>query len=59
MSTLGIIVLVVLVLLLLGAMPAWGYSRDWGYGPVGILGVLLIIAIVLWATGVFDVTVTT
>lgn len=59
MSTLGIIILVILVLLVLGALPTWGYSRDWGYGPVGLLGLLLIIAIVLWATGVFNVTVTT
>ena len=59
MSTLGIIILVVLVLAVLGSLPAWGYSRDWGYGPFGILGVLLVIAIILWAVGVFDVAVTT
>lgn len=41
MSTLGIIIIVVLVLAVLGSAPAWGYSRDWGYGPIGILGVLL------------------
>jgi hypothetical protein len=58
MSTLGIILLVVLVLLLLGALPSWGYSRDWGYGPVGLIGLLLIIVIVLALTGVFRVTVT-
>ena len=59
MSTLGIIILVVLVLAVLGSLPTWGYSRGWGYGPFGLLGVLLVIAIILWLTGVFDVAVTT
>lgn len=54
MSTLGIILLVVLVLLLLGALPSWGYSRGWGYGPSGLLGLLLIIVIILALTGTFN-----
>jgi hypothetical protein len=54
MSTLGVILLVVLVLLLLGAFPAWPYSRGWGYGPSGVLSFLLIIVIVLALTGVFS-----
>jgi hypothetical protein len=37
------IILVLLVLMLLGALPTWGYSRSWGYGPVGIIVVLLIL----------------
>jgi hypothetical protein len=53
MSTLGVILLVVLVLLLLGAFPAWPYSRGWGYGPTGVLSFLLIIVIVLALTGAF------
>jgi Protein of unknown function (DUF3309) len=57
MSTLGIILLVVLVLLLLGAVPAWPHSREWGYGPSGLLGLLLIIVIVLALTGVFRTAV--
>jgi hypothetical protein len=56
MSTLGIILLIVLVLLLLGSVPTWSYSRNWGYGPSGLLGLLLIIVIVLALTGVFRVT---
>lgn len=48
MSTLLIIIL---VLFLVGALPSWGYSRNWGYGPGGIVGVLLIIVIVLALTG--------
>jgi hypothetical protein len=57
MSTLGVILLVVLVLLLLGAIPAWPYSRGWGYGPSGILGFLLILVVVLALTGAFSTVV--
>ena len=49
---LGTILLVVLILLLLGAIPAWPHSRGWGYGPSGILGVLLVVLIVLLLVGV-------
>ena len=46
---LGTILLVVLILMLLGAMPAWPHSRSWGYGPSGGLGlVVLIINILLF-----------
>ena len=48
---LGTILLVVLVLMVLGAIPAWPHSRAWGYGPSGGLGLLLIIVIVLLLTG--------
>jgi Protein of unknown function (DUF3309) len=51
MSALGVILLVVLVLLLLGAMPRWGHSRNWGYGPSGGLGLLLVILLVLVLAG--------
>ena len=51
MSTLGIILLVILILLLVGAMPSWGYSRGLGYGPSGILGVILVIVIILLLMG--------
>jgi hypothetical protein len=40
------ILLIVLVLMLLGALPAWPYSRSWGYAPSGVLIVLLIIVII-------------
>jgi len=43
----GTILLIVLVLLLLGGLPAWPYSRNWGYGPSGILGLLLVVLLVL------------
>ncbi len=44
---LGLLLLVVLVLALFGAVPAWPYSRDWGYGPSGGLGLVLLILVVL------------
>ncbi len=47
----GLVLLIVLVLLLLGAIPTWSYSRSWGYGPSGILGVILIVVVVLLLTG--------
>jgi hypothetical protein len=48
---LGTILLIVVVLMLLGAIPAWPYSRGWGYGPSGGLGLVLIIVVVLLLTG--------
>lgn len=49
--TLGTILLIILILVLLGAIPAWPYSRSWGYGPSGIVGVILIIIIILLLMG--------
>lgn len=49
---LGTILLIILILLLIGALPSWPYSRAWGYGPSGGLGVLLVIIIVLLLLGV-------
>jgi hypothetical protein len=49
--TLGTILLIVLILLLIGAIPRWGYSRSWGYGPSGLVGIILIIVLVLALTG--------
>ena len=49
--TLGTILLIVLVLLLIGAMPRWSHSRNWGYGPSGGLGVALIIVVALLLMG--------
>ena len=49
--TLGTILLIVLILILIGAIPSWPHSRGWGYGPSGIVGVLLIIVIVLLLMG--------
>jgi hypothetical protein len=43
----GLILLIILLILLLGGLPAWPYSRSWGYGPSGVLGLLLVILLVL------------
>ena len=48
---LGTLLLVVLILLLLGALPAWPYSRSWGYYPSGLFGTVLVIVIVLLLLG--------
>jgi Protein of unknown function (DUF3309) len=45
------ILLVILILMLLGAVPAWPYSRDWGYAPSGGLGLVVLILLVLVLTG--------
>jgi hypothetical protein len=45
------IILLILVLVLVGALPTWPYSRSWGYYPSGLLGVLLIIVVLLALTG--------
>ena len=43
----GLMLLIIVILLLLGAVPTWPYSRQWGYGPSGGLGLVLIVLIVL------------
>ena len=45
------ILIIILMLILTGALPNWGHSRNWGYGPGGIVGVLLIVVIVLALMG--------
>lgn len=47
----GTILLIILILLLIGAFPAWPYSRGWGYYPTGGLGLVLIIVIILLVMG--------
>ncbi|MBI1622252.1 DUF3309 family protein [Aquamicrobium zhengzhouense] len=49
--TLGTILIIILILILLGAFPAWPHSRGWGYGPSGILGVVLVIVLILVLMG--------
>ena len=48
---LGTILLIALVLLLVGAIPSWPHSRSWGYGPSGLLGVVLVVVLILALTG--------
>lgn len=49
--SLGTILLIVLVLLLVGAIPSWPHSRNWGYAPSGGIGLLLIILLILFLLG--------
>jgi hypothetical protein len=47
----GTILLVILILMLLGAIPAWPHSRSWGYGPSGGLGLVVVVLLVLVLMG--------
>jgi hypothetical protein len=44
---LGTILIILLILLLIGALPRWGYSSGWGYGPSGLLGLILAVIVIL------------
>lgn len=48
---LGTILLIILILFLLGALPTWGHSRNWGYGPSGGIGLILVIILILVLMG--------
>lgn len=48
---LGTILLIVLVLILLGVIPTWPHSRGWGYGPSGIVGLIVVVLLVLLLMG--------
>lgn len=48
---LGTILLILLILMLLGAIPAWPHSRGWGYGPSGGLGLVVLVIVILLITG--------
>jgi hypothetical protein len=49
--TLTTILILVLILILIGTVPSWPYSRGWGYGPSGIVGVILLVVLVLILMG--------
>jgi len=49
--SLGTILLIVLILMLVRVLPTWPHARSWGYGPSGIVGVILIIVLVLFLMG--------
>jgi hypothetical protein len=50
-AMLSTVLLIVLILLVVGAIPSWPYSRGWGYGPSGLLGVILVVVLILALTG--------
>lgn len=49
--SLGTILLIILILILIGALPTWGHSRNWGYRPVGGIGLIVVIVLVLVLMG--------
>ena len=49
--SLGTILIIILILILLGVIPTWGHSRSWGYGPSGIVGLILVILPILLLLG--------
>jgi hypothetical protein len=49
--SLGTLLLIILVLMLIGAIPSWPHSRNWGYGPSGGMGLLVLILVVLLVMG--------
>jgi len=50
-NMLGTILIVILILALLGALPRWSHSRDWGYAPTGGVGVVLFVVVILLVLG--------
>lgn len=49
--SIGTLLLIIVILMLIGAIPSWPYSRSWGYGPSGILGVVLLVLLILLLMG--------
>lgn len=47
----GTILLIIIVILLIGSLPTWPYSTNWGYWPGGVLGTILIVLLILWLMG--------
>lgn len=43
----GLVLLIILILLLVGGLPRWGHSKNWGYGPSGGIGLLVLVVIIL------------
>jgi len=51
----GLLLLIILIVLLVGTVPAWPYSRSWGYAPTGGLGLVLLIVLILLFTGTLHI----
>lgn len=49
--SLGTILIIILILMLLGVLPTWPHSREWGYAPSGIVGVIVVVVLVLFLLG--------
>ena len=49
--SIGMILLIIVILLLLGVIPTWPHSRSWGYGPSGVLGLIVVVLLILLLMG--------
>ena len=49
--TISMLLIILLILVLIGAMPGWPYSGGWGYGPSGIIGLVLVVLVILMLMG--------
>ncbi len=49
--SLGTILIIVLILMLIGVVPAWPHSREWGYAPSGLIGTVVVILVILFLLG--------
>ena len=49
--TMGTLLLIIVILLLIGAVPSWPHSKNWGYGPSGVLGVVVLVVVLLVVMG--------
>ncbi|SEQ73046.1 DUF3309 family protein [Giesbergeria anulus] len=49
--SLGTLLLIVLILMLIGVVPSWPHSRGWGYGPSGLLSVVVVVILIMLLTG--------
>ncbi|MFC7461057.1 DUF3309 family protein [Hydrogenophaga defluvii] len=49
--SLGTILIIVLILMLIGVVPTWPHSRSWGYGPSGVLGLIVVVVLILLVMG--------
>ncbi|RWA68787.1 DUF3309 family protein [Mesorhizobium sp. M1C.F.Ca.ET.193.01.1.1] len=49
--TISTLLVIILILILIGAVPAWPHSRSWGYGPSGLVGVILVVLLILLLMG--------
>ena len=49
--SLGMILLIIVILMLVGVLPTWPHARSWGYGPSGIVGVVVVVVLILFVMG--------
>jgi hypothetical protein len=52
---LWLVIIILLIILLIGSVPTWPYSREWGYSPAGILAAVVLVLILLWIFGVISI----